>query len=286
MKKLLVLALLVLFTAGIIYHQNQNRSLSRIVFCDVGQGDAIYLRQDTKTDVLIDAGPNSKVINCLNSELPFFDRRIEAAFLTHPDYDHFGGLNYVLDSFQIQTLYLPVSVQNNFPKDNELWDQVWQKLKKQQVSIEYLQRGDELKIGADTFLVLYPQTFSRSALGIANTDVSFNNLALGLLALVKGKQILLLSDLDIAPAESALEQLNLSVDIFKISHHGSKYGLSQKILELANPKLAVISVGKNNWYGHPHAQTIQLLQSLNIPIKRTDKNGKIVLPLYSIPDLD
>lgn len=279
MKKLLLIALLVLLTTGIIYYQNKNRSLSRIVLCDVGQGDAIYLRLDTTTDVLIDGGPNSKVINCLNSELPFFDRQIEVVFLTHPDFDHFGGLNYVLDSFQIQTLYLPVSVQNNLPQNNELWNQVWQKLKKQQVSIEYLQRGDELKLGENSFLVLYPQSSSRSVLGIDNTDVSFNNLALGLLALVKDKQILLLSDLDIAPAESALEQLNLSVDIFKVSHHGSKYGLSQKILELADPELAVISVGKNNWYGHPHEQTLQLLQSLNIPIKRTDKNGKIVLPI-------
>ncbi len=127
--------------------------------------------------------------------------------------------------------------------------------------------------------MLYPQASLRSVLGIDNTDVGFNNLALGLLALIKDKQILLLSDLDIAPAEMALEQLNLNVDIFKVSHHGSKYGLSQKMLELADPKLAVISVGKNNWYGHPHAQTIQLLQRLNIPIKRTDKNGKIVLLL-------
>lgn len=268
-----------MLSAGMIYQQNRSRSLSRIVFCDVGQGDAIYLRLDSKTDILIDSGSNSKVTNCLNSEMPFFDRQIELVFLTHPDYDHFGGLNPILDSWQIQSLYLPASAQNHLPKNNQLWQQIWQKIKKQKIAIVYLERGDELKIGNNRFLVLWPQIASRSVLRIENPDEDFNNLALGLLALIKDKQILLLSDLDIEPAEKAIEQLNLRVDIFKVNHHGSKYGLSQKILELAKPRQAVISVGKNNWYGHPHLQTIQLLQSLNIPIKRTDKNGKIVLPL-------
>ena len=278
MKTWLIIGLCGLFGLGYLLWQNQFRVVPRVVFCDVGQGDAIYLRLSSPTDVLIDAGPNAKVTNCLNSELLFFDREIEILFLTHPDYDHYGGLDYILDSFQIKTLYLPLAIKNHLPAKDELWQKIWNKIQKQQITIRYLERGDELEIGNDRFLVLWPEN-NQSVLGTTSTNVNFNNLALGLLALVKDKQILLLADLDIAPAESALEQLELNIDIFKVNHHGSKYGLSQKILELANPSLAVISVGKNNWYGHPHLQTIQLLQSLNIPIKRTDKHGKIVLPL-------
>lgn len=261
-----------------IFWQNQFRENSRIVFCDVGQGDAIYLRLSSPTDVLIDAGANNKVVGCLNSELPYFDRKIEIMFLTHPEHDHFGGLNYLLDSFTIETLYLPISVKNNLPKDNELWDQVWQKTKKRVGEIQYLGRGDKLAIDNDEFWVVWPKYFDSASENEIEQN-GFNNIALGLLALVREKELLLLSDLDLAPAESAIEELNLAVDIFKVNHHGSKYGISQKLLELADPQLAVISVGKNNWYGHPHPETIELLQSLDIPIKRTDQQGKIVIPL-------
>jgi competence protein ComEC len=174
-------------------------------------------------------------------------------------------------------MYLPESVRTIKP-DNEDWQEVWQRAQQKVGEIDYLARGNQLETGSDSFLVLWPD-YSTKVLGINSNKPDYNNSALGVLAQVKQKQILLLSDLDLYPAERAIEKLNLSVDIFKINHHGSKYGTSQRLLELADPGLVVISAGKNNWHGHPHEEVIQLLESLNIPVKRTDINGKIVVPL-------
>ena len=278
MKKTLYIVILTLISLCYILVANQTRRISRIVFCDVGQGDAIYLRLPEQIDVLIDAGSYPQVLNCLNSEMPYLDRKLEMAFITHPEKDHYKGFDYILDSFKIETLYLPASIEN-LKIDNPDWQAFFKKAKKNIKEIVYLSSGDELCIENSCFTVVSPNISkaSHSILGATNFD--FNNNALALVALVNSKQILLLSDLDIAPAERAIEQLNLDVDIFKVNHHGSKYGISDRLLDLADPKLSVISVGANNWYGHPHPETIELLQSHNIPIKRTDKQGKVIIPL-------
>jgi len=274
MRTTLIILLAAVFGLIFVLWQNQARSLPKVVFCDVGQGDAVYMRLPSQQDVLIDAGPYSQVINCLNQEMPYFDRQIELIFLTHPEKDHYGGLKYLLESYQISRLYLPESVRLIKPND-EAWREVWQKARKRIGQIDYLVRGDELLIGQSSFTILWPENKKYKE----NEEVDFNNTGLGILATIKDKQILLLADMDIAPAESAIEKLILSTEVFKINHHGSKYGTSLRLLELANPALAVISAGANNWHGHPHPDVIQLLQSLNIPYKRTDKNGKVVVML-------
>lgn len=256
---------------------NHYRNKARVVFCNVDQGDGIYFRLESKTDVLIDSGPYSKILNCLNEEMPYFDRQIEMLFLTHPEADHYGGLFFILNNFRIKALYLPEYLQHVRPTDQR-WKQLWRTLNQRINQIVYLNRGDRLIIGQDSFTVLWPEITDPNS-PILTQEPDFNNHALGLLAQIKDKQILLLSDLDILPAERAIEQLELNVEIFKINHHGSKYSTSQKLLELANPQLAVISVGQDNWFGHPHPETLRLLQNLNIPFQRTDKIGKIVLSL-------
>ena len=211
MRTILILVIIGVVSAIFVLSSNQARTATRIVFCDVGQGDAIYLRLDSQIDVLIDSGPYSQIISCLNQEMPYFDRTIELAFLTHPEKDHFGGFPYLLGSFKIQALYLPTSVRNNLPS-NEPWQQFWQQAKNNINEINYLSQGDEISIGTSLFTILWPEATSTES-----KIQEYNNSALGILAQVKDKQILLLSDMDIAPAERAISQLNLNVDIFKIN---------------------------------------------------------------------
>ncbi len=74
---------------------------TKIVFCDVGQGDAAYMRIKNKIDVLIDAGPDKSVLSCLGKYMPFWDRKIELAFLSHPNNDHYNGYFYIADRYKI-----------------------------------------------------------------------------------------------------------------------------------------------------------------------------------------
>lgn len=74
---------------------------TKIVFCNVGQGDAAYIRIRNKIDVLIDAGPDKGVLSCLGKYMPFWDRKIELAFLSHPNNDHYNGYFFIADRYKI-----------------------------------------------------------------------------------------------------------------------------------------------------------------------------------------
>ena len=144
---------------------------------------------------------------------------------------------------------------------------------------------DKIEFQTSHFSILWPPkglSEGQSLYGtvlVQNSDL--NNSCLGILATVNNQHILLLGDLDAPFAERAIQGLNSTIDILKINHHGSKYGLSPEFLELAEPSLGVLSVGKNNWYGHPHPETIDFLKAKNIPFRRTDKEGNVVIDLIT-----
>ncbi len=279
MKKSLVIAVVLgIVTSAFFYFSNFYRKRPRVVFCNVGQGDAIYIRLPAGQDVLIDAGPNRAVLSCLNNHLPYFDRQLELVFITHAQKDHAGGLIYILDNFEVKQLFTTAFSQQ---QSAQFWQELLTRLEQEKLTFEYLERGDKLILNYAELLVLWPPAKSSKVLysGAEYFKKNLNNYALGILALVKDKQILLLSDLDTASAEKALEGLKLSANVLKINHHGSKYATNQKLLQLADPGLAVISAGANNLYGHPAPQVLQLLQSLDIPIRRTDIEGDVVILL-------
>jgi competence protein ComEC len=262
-KPIKLLLLVSIIISGFFYFENFTRNIPKVVFCDVGQGEAIYIRLPEKIDVLIDCGPNYKVVNCLNKEMPYFDREIELVFITHLQKDHIAGLEALKKSFKVSQVYLSSVLIDEFKKFKEFAT----------LRVGFLDIQDRVVLEKSSFTVLWPNT----ELNITDSDV--NNSALGLLANVSNKSILLLSDLDISSAEKALAHFAKQVDIFKVLHHGSKYSISENILNMVNPKISVISAGKNNWYSHPHKETLQLLKKLKIPIKRTDVDGNVVIEL-------
>lgn len=260
-------------TSVFFYFSNSYRNQPKIVFCDVGQGDAIYFRLPGREDVLLDSGPNQKVLACLNKYMPYFDRSLEVVFITHAQKDHAAGLKYVADNFKIKQLFTTSFSQQ---QQTQFWRQLTAQLKQEKLTFQYLERGDKLILNSAVFTVLWPPN---NYLKLSQLKNSVNNTSLGILALVKDKQILLLSDLDASIAEKAIDKLKLSIAVLKINHHGSKYATSRKFLQLANPTLSVISAGRNNFYGHPAQQVLDLLQSLDIPVRRTDLEGDVMIPL-------
>src|SRR3990170_7356807 len=112
-----------LIVVTFIFISDSNNSKTTLVFCDVGQGDGAYIRVKNQTDILVDAGPNRKILDCLGKYMPFYDRSIELAILSHPQSDHFGGLLYILDRYDIKKIWL-TQIYNSSQSFNRLLDNI------------------------------------------------------------------------------------------------------------------------------------------------------------------
>ena len=259
------------------------RYTPQVVFCDVGQGDAIYFRLPNGSDVLVDTGKGSRVISCLNRHMPLFDRTIEAVFITHAQADHASGLKNIIQSYTIKSIYtssaglLPLST-TTYP---QFWRDIRVSLMKKNIRIQSLFKGDSALFGSSLFTILWPEKNIHTYTNVNLSDP--NNTALGINVTIRGNHgtqtVLLLSDMDSSVAEKALKGYLLNNTIWKVNHHGSRYGISRKLVRMSQPTVAVISVSKDNSYGHPHKETVDLLEALRILIRRTDVEGDVVILL-------
>lgn len=256
-----------------------NDSRTKIVFCDVGQGDAAYIRIKNQFDVLIDAGPDRKVLSCLGKYMPFWDRKIELAFLTHHDKDHYGGFFNIIERYRIGR-FLTV----NYRFDNKTYQRLRSKIEEKQIPYQNVFADDKIMTLNDIFFLYWPPQDFKS--------YQSNDFSLIFLFQEGGFRTLFTGDASpyiLSQIVSSFRgdrrdpphNLITNIDILKIPHHGSKNGLTKKFLELANPRVAVISVGKNNSYGHPAKVVLDMLKAKNVKIRRTDVEGDIVFKLKS-----
>ncbi len=230
-----------------------------VIVCDVGQGDAI-LAAYKNTQVLFDVGPdNKKVLKCLENHMPFWDKTIEAVILSHGDSDHTGGLNDVIKLYKVK----------NFFSNGYLDKDIEQKIYSKKVS-----QNDVISISLFDFEVVWPEGNPEK-----KEDGNGNSVA-GILT-VKDKvwSMFLSGDME-SDGEQKLvwrQVLNNSVTVLKVSHHGSKTATSEELLEILKPKTAVISVGRNNKFGHPTLEVLERLKKSGANILRTDIEGEIMV---------
>lgn len=241
-----------------------------VVFCDVGQGDGAYIRLKNKIDIVVDAGPaNNMMLSCLGKYMPFYDRTIEYAILSHPQVDHYGGFMEILKRYKITTLYtLPIK------GNSKTLSSFTSLLKKNHINTINPSSGDSLVLPYAQIAFLSPNTSSR---GLYAKDE--NDLSVVTEFTLPSLNILFTGDVSWRILNSLKIKKNNLKTILKVPHHGSKYGLSQKFIELADPREAVISVGKHNPYGHPAIKTLDLLKANSIKIRRTDEEGDIIYQL-------
>lgn len=278
MKKSIVIGLAsFILVIGIFLYQsaNLNDGKLHIVFCDVGQGDAIFIRTSSKKDILIDAGPDNSVLDCLSKHMPFWDKTIELAILTHPHADHLNGFLGVLKNYKVLS-FVTLNLKNNTSGFSALLES----LKEQNIKIHYVYLGDRFSLndGLSITIVGPSRKFldTTSPQGLIGERKEFANIE----SLVKYKNFsaLLTGDSQALELKEALQLASLAqgkISILQVPHHGSKTGLDEEFLNQVNPKLAVISVGKNNKYGHPAQSTIKTLRNKGIKILRTDERGEI-----------
>lgn len=232
-----------------------------VIACNVGQGDAILITLG-QTQILVDGGPNDKVLDCLSKFMPFWDKEIEMVVLTHPDSDHFTGLVNIFKNYKIDKF-----VGNQ--TDNSS-DQRYQLLEKEvgssgtKVIIPY----EGLKLGNS---LLYLDILNPSQDSNFDKD---NNYSVVFKLHYKNFKGLFTGDMEYK--DVPLDSINFlePVNYLKVPHHGSKNGLTAEFLDIINPQIAVISVGKNS-YGHPDKSILNILEAKNIRIERTDLKGNI-----------
>lgn len=216
----------------------------RVVFCDVGQGDAAIVILGS-FQALIDTGPSpEKLFLCLGEHLPFWDRKIELVFISHPQKDHNGALLEFRERFSVG-MFVEGADQNDIYRYKDLYFDILS-------SSQNDKSGGENKNGDENEDSVVLQLRYRDFSSLFTADIGEKTE----LALIK---------------QGVLRKLS----VLKVAHHGSKFSSSEPFLEWVRPKLAVVSVGSKNSYGHPHESTLMRLDGVGSVVLRTDKRGSV-----------
>ncbi len=278
-RSIFVYLFFALISVLIVLTKNFSETNSVIVFCDVGQGDAAYVRIANRFDIVIDAGPQQRILDCLGKYMPFYDREIELAFLSHPDWDHYSGFIDLLKRYKVDNFYL-----NPLDSESKSYQLLKKLLIEKSVHLEPLFAGEEIKVENGLIRAVWPTNsfieqglFSDSKNGYFYTPrIDVNDFSQVFLLTIGKVKILFTGDVSPLAEQKILKKPLLKVSILKIPHHGSKYNLIEPFLAAIKPQIAIISVGKNNKYGHPSPEILKMLTKYHVETRRTDQEGDIV----------
>ena len=238
-----------------------------VTFFDVGQGDSIFIETYRGNQILIDGGPDATVLSKLGRELPFYDRTIDLMVLTHPHADHVSGLLEVLKRYRVGRVLI-----TNVSHDTNVYKQFLDEIKKQNISITLAQAGQQIWLDDATVLsVLLPQEFlSGKTVKDVNESSVVTRLSFGSI------DFILTGDAGIINERAMIAGgYTIDSEVLKVGHQGSRTSTDPGFLQAVSPDYAVISVGEDNRYGHPHQEVVDRLEASNLELLRTDKDGDV-----------
>ena len=257
----------VLFISS-FFVKSEKTGVFKIQFWDVGQGDSIYINTPNGNKIIIDGGDNFEADFKLAKLIPFFSCKLGAVILTHPHYDHIRGINRIMSRCKIATVMF-----NDIDFTSRDFSAFKDLSKKSIVKNAY--KDDKFVIDEVTFKILWP---SKEFLQNKITDINETSVVIFLdygdfeavLTGDAGEEDLAKIDLS-----SVKPLIDGDLDVIKIPHHGSKFGLNKAFYEELKPKNCVISVGKDNKFGHPSKEVVEYLNSIKCNVLRTDEMGDI-----------
>ena len=247
----------------------ENGELS-VAFIDVGQGDSILIKysdSEEEHSMLIDAGDNSCGTLIRNYLAKEGVSSIDYVVCTHPDEDHIGGMASVIENIPIvsETMWMP-----NIEKNTKTYDNLIKEAERNYVKIDMPEVGKEYSLGKASFMFLAP---------IVEHDKENSN-SLVVKLWYNNISYLFTGDCDKEEEEELLNGTYadfLHSTVLKVGHHGSNTSSGDEFIKAVSPEYAIISCGKDNQYGHPHDEVIDVLTENNCIIKRTDKEGTILM---------
>lgn len=252
--------------AWVVVYDLKNPQVLEVNFFDVGQGDAIFIETPQRHQILIDGGPGSAVLEKLAKEMPFWDRTIDLIILTHPEKDHLAGLIEVLKRYKVENI-LWTGVIRDTAEFKE-----WEKsIKGERAKIFIAKSGQKIIMPKTVLGILYPL---ENLEGEELKDS--NNTSIVAKLVFKENSFLFTGDIyKSIEKELITKETDIDSDVLKVAHHGSKTSSSEEFMKEVSPQEAVISAGKDNPYGHPHQEVLEILEKYGIRILRTDLDGDI-----------
>ena len=250
-KKIIIVFIFIVFIIN-----NNTIVNNEVHFLDVGQGDSILIRIKSK-NILIDTGGNINFNISKNVLIPYFRssgvKKIDYLILTHGDYDHMGEAINLVENFKVEKVIFNCGPYNDL--ENELIEVLDKK------KIKYYSYIKELNVDNNKLHFLQTKEYDNEN---ENSNVIYTKL--------NGYKFMFMGDAGVEKEKDILEKYNVSkIDVLKIGHHGSKTSSDKNFIDEMNPKYSVISVGKNNRYGHQNKEVLNNLD--NSKIYRTDING-------------
>ncbi|EHK2334233.1 MBL fold metallo-hydrolase [Clostridium perfringens] len=236
-----------------------------ISYMDVGQGDAAYIKVNGN-DILIDAGPRSNSKELLEQLKAKNIDDFELVIATHPHEDHIGGMVDVFKEYEVKAFYSP-----KITHTTKTYENLVKAVKDEGLKTKELKGGMVIDLGEGAkFEVFTPQKSEYEEL---NDYSPIMKLSFG------DTSYLFTGDAEKLAEEEALAKYKTSLDsdVIKFGHHGSSSSSSNAFIEAVSPKYGIISCAKDNKYGHPHSETLDIIKKYNIKTFRTDTDGEIIL---------
>lgn len=238
-----------------------------VAFLNIGQGDSIYIEAPNGNQLLVDGGNGKQILSELGAVMPFADRSIDVVIGTHPDADHVGGLIPVLNRYQVSAILEPGS-----DTDTATYRALEKEIADKKIPRIIARRGMLVDLGGGvTFRILYPD--------VDTTRMETNESSIVGQLSYGSTTVLLTGDApqDVERHLVSIDGARLNSTVLKPGHHGSRTSSADIFIATVHPLVAVISAGKNNRYGHPHAEVLTTLKKYGALLLRTDLDGRVVL---------
>ncbi|BDU82377.1 ComEC/Rec2 family competence protein [Clostridium perfringens] len=274
-KKILAIisTVTVLSFAGCGVQKNNNISKSSaeseysgmsVTYLNVGQGDS-ELIQVNGINMLIDAGTNAGANDLVKDLKNRGIKTIDIAIATHPHEDHIGGMDEVLENFDVKSFYAPKVAHTTKTYENML-----KAVKNEGLKIKQIKEGTKIDLGKDTEVQVYSPVKSQYE--------ELNNYSPVMKISYGQNSFMFTGDAEsLVEKEILNENKDLKADVLKLGHHGSHSSTSEEFLKAVDPSIAIVSCAKDNKYGHPHKETMSNLKKAGITVYETFRDGDITI---------
>ena len=237
----------------------------KVHYIDVGQGDAILVQVNNK-NLLIDAGPRESKDKLINYLDKIDIKKLDYVIATHPHEDHIGSMSYVIDKYDVESFYAP-----KIEHTTKTFERMIEALSDKNLKINVIKEGmSSIILGENTRVSVFSP--------VDDTYEQLNNYSPIIKIEFGNNSFLFTGDAQKLVEKEVLEKgYDLRADVLKLGHHGSTSSTSEKFLKAVNPSICVIEVGKDNDYGHPHKETLELIKKNKLKVYRTDIDSDVVL---------